>query len=236
MPVLPEDNVCEGANDINSLFGGAVNTPMVSDLFDNTGHTSVGDPTAGFECLEENPGTLESTIWFSFTGDGGSYQIRSVNCTATNPILGGDTQAAIYSGDCINPTPVACNEDEDFSSSILNVLVNIETVSGTEYMMFLDGYNGLAGEFCVEVTRFSSVDISDLPLSTIELYPNPTEGIVRWNGVIAQSVEVYDNTGRVVLTAGKAAGMVDVSSLTEGIYTLKIYADDGVYTARVVRQ
>lgn len=228
------DDDCAGANDINSLFGGAVNVAQTSSLQDNTGYTTVGDPTTGFDC-HFNGDPLESTIWYTFTGDGNTYRIRSVECNATTYLS--DAQVAIYSGaDCNNLTAVACNDDEDGATGVLNVQVDIETTQGTEYYMLIDGYDGNAGEFCLEVTQIDPSGILDVAYTAIALYPNPTEGMVSWNGISAQTVELYDNAGRVAFTATQPNGSVDISSLTEGIYIMMLHTEEGVYTSRVVKQ
>lgn len=232
----PPDNDCAGANDINSLFGGAVNTPMVSTLYTNVDYTSESDPATGFECHYQGD-ALQNTAWFTFTGDGNTYRIRSVECTATDYIDGGDAQAAIYSGsDCNNLTDVACNDDEDPGNNVLNIQMDLETTNGTMYYMLLDGYNGADGEFCLEVTRQDPSSIFEADYQVVELYPNPTQGVVNWSGTNAQTAEVYDNAGRMVMSLAQPNGTMDISSLTEGIYVLKLFTEDGAYTSRVVKR
>ncbi|MBL4587245.1 MAG: T9SS type A sorting domain-containing protein [Flavobacteriales bacterium] len=230
------DDDCAGANDINSLFGGAVNTPMTSSLYDNTGYTAAGDPTTGLECFAEAPGSLEKTIWYTFTGDGNTYRIRSVQCSATDYIDNGDTQVAVYSGDCNTLTAVACNDGEDALNSVLNVQLDMETTQGTVYYMLIDGFDGSDGEFCLEVTQIDPNGIADVEYQTINIYPNPTKGMISWTGINAQTAKVYDNTGRSVLTVSQPNGTIDITALTEGIYIMMLHTEDGVYTSRVIKQ
>ena len=151
--MLPADNECSGANDIHSLFGQAVNEPQVSSLYDNTGYTTTNDPTSGWEdCFVD--ASLQHTIWYTFMGDGSTYRIRTVQCDATNYITSGDTQAEIYSGsDCNSLTPVACNDDEDEPNQVFNFSIELQTDVDSTYFLMIDGWNGVEGEFCIEVTR-----------------------------------------------------------------------------------
>jgi hypothetical protein len=159
----PHDG-CNDANNINTLFGAAYNVPQTSGLQNNTGSTSTGDPAVTSGCFFNND-PLQHTIWYTFTGDGNTYRIRSVQCTATNYINDGDTQVAIFTGDCNNPTQVACNDDE--SGSSLNISVDIATQAGQTYRMLVDGYLGLQGEFCLEVTNLTQTAISFPALGTV---------------------------------------------------------------------
>ncbi|MCB0525999.1 MAG: T9SS type A sorting domain-containing protein [Saprospiraceae bacterium] len=234
-PVIPADNVCSGATSINNLLGGPVNTPQVSTLYDNTNYNSTGDPAIGYECFFENDG-LQHTIWYSFAGDGNQYRIRSVECTATNYILEGDTQAAIYNGDCNSLTPVACTEDEDANFELYNIDVTFVALPGVTYYMMVDGWNGKKGEFCLEVTNLGVSAAKEISTMGMKLYPNPTNGLVMFEGQTAQSVQVMDALGRTVHTQQTPAQQVDLSSLPGGMYTLLMdFGKEGLVSARVVK-
>lgn len=235
-PEIPADNECGGATDIQSLFGGALNVAQASSLQDNTIYTSENDPSTGNEChFQTDP--FQNTVWYTFVGDGNTYRIRTIECTATSYITSGDAQASVYSGaDCNNLTNVACNDDEDGNNSLFNVQLDLTTEDGVTYFMLVDGYSGITGEFCLEVTQVDPSGILDANYKSVSIYPNPTEGIVNWNGINAQTAEVMDNTGRVVLNVAQPNGTVDISSLTEGIYILRLENEEGVYTSRIVKQ
>lgn len=234
------ENVCAGADTINNLFGGTLNTPVVSSLYNNTVYSSAAnDPTTGFSCFEENGApSLDNTIWYTFTGDGNAYRIRTVQCNATNYIDNGDTQIAIYEGtSCNNLTPVACNEDEDYAAGLWNVNLILETTAGTEYRMLIDGHDGVNGEFCLEVTRIGVTGIEDgTVVNNIALYPNPTTDNINWDYVGAQHAQVYDFTGRVVFTEATPKGTLNISELPAGIYTLILQTEKGTYSSKVVKQ
>lgn len=85
-------------------------------------------------------------------------------------------------------------------------------------------------------TSAETLSNSSIATQTISTYPNPTEGIITWNTVNAQTAEVFDNTGRSVLAAAQPNGSIDISELTEGIYILKLFAEEGTYTSRIAKQ
>lgn len=152
----PVNDNCNSAIDVSSLVGGAIGEMMTSATYTNVNATAEGDPTAGWDCFGEATPSLESTVWFTFVGDGNTYYITTTNCdgTATNYIPDGDTQIAIYSGLCAIPTAEACNEDNpDATEGAYEAGLDFETVSGQTYLILIDGYSGAQGEFCLAFTR-----------------------------------------------------------------------------------
>lgn len=161
-------NVCSGANDISGLFGQGMGNVQTSDIYNNTGYSSTGDPEDGWDCFGEPDGggampSLENTIWFSFVGDGETYFIETGMCDGvTDYIEDGDTQIAVYSGDdCGALTPVACNEDGP-NAEVGNYIAAVElpTEAGVTYYMMVDGFsfNGANsdGEFCFTVDQLTA--------------------------------------------------------------------------------
>lgn len=77
-------------------------------------------------------------------------------------------------------------------------------------------------------------------ITPLTVWPNPTNGTLRL-GIDASepisSVEVLDVNGRVVLRMGGLADKtIDLSVLHPGMYTVVVRTEDGVRTARVVRE
>ena len=74
----------------------------------------------------------------------------------------------------------------------------------------------------------SDFEISEYDLSAYEvlLYPNPTDGIVRIEGIDEAEVTAYNILGQKVKTE-QNANEIDMSHLSEGVYLLRIKATDG---------
>jgi hypothetical protein len=72
--------------------------------------------------------------------------------------------------------------------------------------------------------------------SSIEVYPNPANGVVRIGGIKAVELRVYNTSGQLVKTV-RDASEISVASLAEGIYLLRIVDADGkVYTNKITKR
>lgn len=157
--------------------------------YDNSEFTvSIDDPLPS--CFAE--GTLENTMWFTFTGDGGIYHIRTSDECAGDLLLSdfdlyitdGDTQMAGYTGDCANNlTQIVCNEDAtDAPSGDFFSEIRIETEVGTTYYIMVDGYQAdgtpSIGSFCLAITPgepcTTNVDLAMNTPLTFEICSNDT--------------------------------------------------------------
>ena len=164
-------DVCDAAVDLTLYFGQP--TTQTTGLYDNTNATtSPSDPAV--DCWGETTGAdfLNTTMWYTFVGDGDKYHIETVPCNATNYIGTaqqdpGDTQMLIYAGDnCSDLTEVACSDDlypdgnPDWRAGL-----DLETTPGENYYMLIDGFqfnNVVAkGEFCIEITKVPSITCAD---------------------------------------------------------------------------
>ncbi len=88
----------------------------------------------------------------------------------------------------------------------------------------------------------STVGIEDVYSGVTAVYPNPTSSMV--NIVLeantqAESVKVFDFTGRLVMEQGVNANTtikMDISSLNNGLYIVQVATAKGVSTHKVVKQ
>jgi hypothetical protein len=82
--------------------------------------------------------------------------------------------------------------------------------------------------------------IEELDEFGVDVYPNPTQGVVSISSEssLIASVKVFDAAGRlVVLHEGNGQEIkVDLSRYETGIYTLEISADNQLLRTRVVKQ
>jgi hypothetical protein len=84
------------------------------------------------------------------------------------------------------------------------------------------------------------VGIPDRFPQTLEVYPNPTTGILylRWpEGLADATVRVFDMQGRTQLNATGRTDRIDLSGLSDGIYLIHLTAADGsiIYSNKVVK-
>ena len=71
----------------------------------------------------------------------------------------------------------------------------------------------------------------------INIYPNPSNGnfVIETNLDTKQTVHIYDENGKVVLTQNiNGTSTINASSLNEGIYTVSLTNNEGIVNKRVV--
>lgn len=188
-PIVFNVDECGAAVDLTQYFGQAAGVAQTTGLYDNTNATvDASDPAVS--CWAESTGAdiVDLSMWYTFTGDGANYHIETVPCNATNYIgtaqdLDGDSQMAIFTGDCGQFSLVSCNDDlfgdgmPDFRAG-----VDIQTVSGTPYYILIDGFNAAGviatGEYCIEITQEAAVNCANGAVGT---YTVDNGGNVCWN-------------------------------------------------------
>ena len=74
-----------------------------------------------------------------------------------------------------------------------------------------------------------------MTLSNIKLYPNPTSGILNIEFECLDKVEVIDAVGRVVMTQN-VGNTVNLSSLNNGVYAVRLYANGSMVVKKVVKK
>lgn len=103
------------------------------------------------------------------------------------------------------------------------------TFGGTNRVIRVSGFE--APSAVAEITR-------GLDLLTVS--PNPTNGLLRLHRAPSaqiDAVEVLDVNGRVVLRTGRPADdLIDLGSLESGVYVVRAFMQEGMRTARVVRE
>ena len=67
----------------------------------------------------------------------------------------------------------------------------------------------------------------------VTVFPNPVNGVVRIEGVVADEVQVFNALGQLVKTV-RGTNEVDLSGLVDGVYLMRIMDADGkVYTNKI---
>ena len=69
--------------------------------------------------------------------------------------------------------------------------------------------------------------------TNVTVYPNPANGVVRIEGVVADEVQVYNALGQMMKTV-QGTNEIDLSGLVDGVYLMRIMDADGkVYTNKI---
>ncbi len=133
---IPENDECPDAIALT------VGDQVINGPYTNLGATSVDDGAVTGGCFFGDD-EYQSTVWFTFTGDGNEYTIQTYNCDLDN--LNGDTQMSLLEGGC-DGDEIEC--DDDSGAGLLSS-ITLETVAGQEYTLLVDGWNGSSGDFCI---------------------------------------------------------------------------------------
>jgi Secretion system C-terminal sorting domain len=111
---------------------------------------------------------------------------------------------------------------------------NFTTTVNGNYAVIIDNGNCVDTSFCYNVIytnvneQSSSVEVS--------VYPNPTKGKLTIKCENMDRVEVLDITGKLVYEIAVSTNMLDmdISTLTKGIYFVRVMSENGVGVKRIV--
>jgi hypothetical protein len=99
--------------------------------------------------------------------------------------------------------------------------------------MIMDNYRNPV--FYILITEINGeTSTKELNSSKVEVFPNPANGLVCIEGVVADEVQVYNALGQMVKTV-RGTNEIDVADLVEGVYLVRIMDAEGKsYTERLV--
>jgi hypothetical protein len=86
--------------------------------------------------------------------------------------------------------------------------------------------------------QFSDVITPTSEGSHFDMYPNPVEDqlLIEFNSVKAVSYQVLDVNGRILMDGALKNGSIDFSSMSTGVYMLKISDGTKTITRKVVKK
>jgi len=171
---------------------------------------------------------IDATVWFRLTGIDQEVRLAIQPCDTTFDFLSGDTQLALFSGECDSLEIVDCNEDIDpatynYWSAIYTPLSDAPLTTG---------------EFCIHVS-IPSLQVSELtePMSTI--FPNPADDRIQVNAA-SEIIEVrmFNAQGQeLAVFSPKNSKTLDVVMPAEsGVYVVLVKTKYQTKTHRVVRK
>lgn len=211
-----------------------VNYLVIDDTVYNKPQTSQSQ-TEGWTVTEES-----DEFYINFSDQDGVVGIGTNFCndTGSEITFSENTNSFNLLGDFIGGTLRDCSfsENRDFEDSIYSVLDSI--YNPLTYKIFGDNPVNLHISNSQNDTLFlyykESLSVTGFnPI--LSSFPNPTLDqlfIKITNGEI-QQVIIYDLYGRKILESDKEK--IDVSSLSSGLYMIKIYSTRGVVTKKMIK-
>jgi hypothetical protein len=98
--------------------------------------------------------------------------------------------------------------------------------------------NGCEGSTILTIAEMDCTGLNEIAGSNVRVYPNPTSGAFTIELDAAEAnVQVMDVTGRVVVDTKATGGTINVniSDLSNGVYTVKVQGNDAMDVIRVIK-
>ncbi|MFK8008890.1 MAG: T9SS type A sorting domain-containing protein [Saprospiraceae bacterium] len=80
------------------------------------------------------------------------------------------------------------------------------------------------------------VGLNDLEKVNLAVFPNPTNGVINFEGATIERIEVIDLHGKILRIEDTPMTTLDISALPSGIYFLKVNVEDQVLTKRILKE
>ncbi len=135
----------------------------------------------------------------------------------------------------------ATNKNVTWTSRNANVaMVNNGIVTakevGTTYVIAITEDGNLKDSCLVTISENVGIVAVQSQMQNIKVYPNPTFGQLRIeNGKLRiENIQVFDIVGKLVFETKQTS--FNISHLPNGIYSLKIFTDNGVVVKKVVKE
>ena len=88
----------------------------------------------------------------------------------------------------------------------------------------------------LKLTILEEQGIDDMEGSvSVNLYPNPTSGLVVVSAEEIEQIDVFDNSGRLVITQ-QGSNQIDLTSQVAGTFVVRVSTKQGIAIRRVVKR
>ncbi len=134
-----------------------------------------------------------------------------------------------------SPYPVDAGQAKEFSIHYFsNGNVGNSTIIYTLYNSDITSFP--ADSVSVTVNYIVTINIDEPLDAQLEIYPNPSTGIVNINNVAGSTVLVYNVLGEVVSSIENANqfNAIDLSTYTNGTYVVKVLTNNNIITKKIV--
>jgi hypothetical protein len=223
LPTLTGINAITDINSSNVMVGDFDNMPFIYDMATNT-FTSYDVPTgadyAAFTSISENG----VAVGFADV----AFQVR--DAIIYHPSLG---DQLLYLKDVLADNGIDVNTDDGLLGTAISVSQNGKYIAG-----WLNGPPPFAEGWAVYLDDLI-LGTNSVSQNSVSFYPNPVEDVLHINSKEAvDAVSVYTVTGQKVsnVTFNNNQTELDLSSLTSGVYLVKVTSNGSVENLKVVKQ
>jgi hypothetical protein len=170
-------------------------------------------------------------IWLYETSNIIEFRYGPSSITNSSVFYAGDTGGLIGIVNYDGPT------EELLITYLLSGNPSNPTISTTNTIVYLNGTP--APNTVYRFTPAVSLSTSDFEKSAVSAYPNPAEDVLNFDtkeNLNIQSVEIYNMMGQVVLSDPNATTSINVSSLTNGNYYVKVNTEKGIVNTKFIKK
>lgn len=148
----------------------------------------------------------------------------------------GSTPSCASSSPTLNGTVTAVGKLSDFVGEdfVGDWILSVEDIS-------TNGNGGSLDNFEIEICYSETLSVESNEMNLFSLYPNPASGLVNISLVNVsdnQKVEIYDISGRLInevkLNSNSTTQQIDISTLNQGIYLVKVIQGNNSYTEKLI--
>lgn len=125
------------------------------------------------------------------------------------------------------------------TTNTLEILADVKDMENTSFRCIVGGANGICADTSNTVNVLLSSSIEGNRQSTIKLFPNPTDGILNFDGVFEKlNFFIYSASGQLVQQGNMHVGnaSIDISNLRSGVYIIKAFEKDRIFYEKVMKQ
>jgi hypothetical protein len=156
-----------------------------------------------------------------------------------------DSVITVYSGTCGSLTEIDCDDDGGtIGGELFSMLELAGLTPGETLYVSVWRYNGAFatgdwGEFQISAYD-ASLGIDQFNSNSFAVYPNPVKNMLNLTSNLADisNVAVYNLLGQQVIAkqVNASEGQIDMSSLPQGTYMVKVTANNQVKTIKVIKE
>ncbi len=162
--------------------------------------------------------------WASGISNGkGSYEIAKIS-GANTP---NNTQHKMTA----EPFPIGITISKDGNLKSISPLI----VGTWDLDIIVTDDNSISDLKTLEFNAFQAFSVDDIDKMNIKLYPNPTSKYLKISSDrIIDNISIYDYTGRLCINTQNHQNKIDISSLSSGVYFVKLKSKNGVLISRKI--
>ena len=188
--------------------------------------------TISLQCSGDGRGYLANLVGDNYEHACGSSFTHSEGSIATYYIISCNPngQYASYGGVLtqLKVDGTAVNLSSDSHITLIS-----DTYNQGGFTVYAYTFSNIHANHTLEGVYSTGVGIDEVETQSINIYPNPTSGIVNIQVDNPVKIDVIDQLGRTVATFAETS-QINLSDLLDGVYTLRIATPQDVFIQRII--